>query len=439
MSNLEDKLDSFDAAERRAALEGLAAVRGARAAVREEVNLHFHTFFSFNAMGWSPGRIAWEAVKYGLEAAGIVDFDVLDGMDEFLAAGDVLGLKTVVGLESRVFVRELADKVMSSPNEPGVAYFMGTGFYRNPERGSRAESLLADMGRIARVRNVELMGRVNDYLDEVRLDYGKDVLPLTPSGNATERHLLAAYDAKSREMLGEKAAAFWGEKLGLPVEEASELLANTVKFHDVMRSKLMKFGGVGYVPPESGSFPSVDDASYMIREMGAIPTATWLDGTNPGESDSRAFVELFRSKGSAALNIIPDRNWNLKNPEEKALKTKKLAEIVDAARDAGFPICVGTEMNKAGLPFVDDFNAPELAPFVKDFVYGARILWGHTVLARAGGLGYLSDWAEASFGDDVRKKNDFYLKAGSADAVKTRILVSLDGGASPSGILEMLS
>ena len=42
------------------------------------------------------------------------------------------------------------------------------------------------------------------------------------------------------------------------------------------------------------------------------------------------------------------------------------------------PILVGTEMNKAGQPFVDDFHAPELALYVEDFLAGARWAWEET-------------------------------------------------------------
>ena len=68
------------------------------------------------------------ARKAGLAFAGIVDFDVLDGADEFLAAGRLIGLKTCVSLESRVFVPEFATRVINSPGEPGVSYHMGVGF-----------------------------------------------------------------------------------------------------------------------------------------------------------------------------------------------------------------------------------------------------------------------------------------------------------------------
>ena len=60
--------------------------------------------------------------------AGIVDFDVLDGLEEFWQASRLLDLKACVGIESRVFVPEFADRVINSPGEPGISYHMGTGF-----------------------------------------------------------------------------------------------------------------------------------------------------------------------------------------------------------------------------------------------------------------------------------------------------------------------
>lgn len=445
-TRMEQLLNSFDPAERREALEEL--VRRLKLGQyplqpeKEEVNLHFHTFFSFNANGWSPSRVAWESVKYGLETAGIVDFDVLDGMDEFLEAGELLGLKTVVGLESRVFVSELADKVMSSPNEPGIAYFMAGGCFKRPPQGSEAARILQSMADTARERNLALVGRVNAYLDPVILDYEADALPLTPAGNATERHLLAAYDAKAKQVFGcctPELAGFWAEKLGASKEEIAVLLADTPKFHEKMRAKLMKFGGVGYVAPTSGSFPSVESAIAMMRGMDALPMITWLDGTNPGEEDTDAFLELLISKGCVSLNIIPDRNWNIKDPVEKALKTRKLREVVEGARKFHLPISVGTEMNKAGLPFVDDFDSEDLAPYRRDFVDGARCLYGHTVLARYADFGYFSAKAEAAFGDDRAAKNAFFTKVGLVCIPPQFARERLSGLSEPGAVLSAVS
>ena len=419
VEELEHRLNSFDAEARAHALGALASLVETGAVTlsppKNEVNLHFHTFFSFNAHGWSPSRIAWESRKHGLLAAGIVDFDVLDGMEEFLTAGEILGLRTVAALETRVFVREYADLVMSSPNEPGIAYFMGAGCFQLPAEGTDCARLLGAMREMARQRNLRVMERVNDFLDPVRIDYDADVVPLTPSGNATERHMLAAYDAKARELFGEDRTgleSFWCRALDLPREQVAELLENTPKLHETIRSKLMKFGGVGYVAPTPETFPALESVIDMIRGMQALPMATWLDGTNPGEADMPAMLALMESKGVVAMNMIPERNWNLKDPEEKRIKLENLDKAVRAARDIGFPLCVGTELNKLGLPFVDDFSAPELQPYVQDFLDGAYFLWGHTFLARYAGIGFNSDWARAHFGGDRIKRNEFYTAAG---------------------------
>ena len=386
---LEDRLNSFDSAQRQDTLSELVRSRmtgGIRLPEpKPEVNLHLHTFFSYNANGWSPSRIAWESRKYGLEVAGIVDFDVLDGMEEFLSAGVALGQKTVVGLESRVFISELADKVINSPNEPGVSYFMACGCYKLPEPGSESAQVLTRMREMARRRTVEIVRRVNDYLVDVQLDFDSDVIPLTPSGNATERHLLTAYDRKARHLIGEDLGAlagFWSSKLGAASAELETLMANTPAFHELIRAKLMKFGSVGYVSPDKDSFPSIESAVVMMRGIDAVPTCAWLDGTNPGEDDPVELLELMQSKGIGAVNIIPDRNWNIKNAEEKAIKVRNLGRMVEACRKMDLPILVGTEMNKAGQPFVDDFSAPELAPYIEDFLAGARWIYDRSLAGR---------------------------------------------------------
>lgn len=448
IKRLEDQLDSFDASARSEALCDLAEliVCGAVSIppIKNEVNLHYHTFFSYNANGWSPSRIAWEARKYGLAVAGIVDFDVLDGMEEFLAAGEIIGMRTTAAMETRVFLREYSEHVLSSPNEPGIAYFMAGGCFQMPTEGSRAAEILDSMREVARRRNIQVMNRVNDYLETVRLDYDSDVLPLTPSGNATERHMLAAYDANSRRVFDSDTSAlvsFWANALEVSPDDAASLLADTPKFHERMRSKLMKFGGVGYVAPTPETFPEIELTIEMMHEMEALPTIAWLDGTNSGEADMPALLDLLASKGVVAMNIVPDRNWNIKDPEEKRIKVENLGKAVQAANEIDFPLCVGTEMNKGGLPFVDDFAAPELQPYVADFINGAHFFWGHTFLARSADIGYASGWTNAHFGGDRRKKNEFYSKVGRlADPVKSRARVEWLNlrSSSPSDIIRAL-
>jgi len=155
-------------------------LQGNEAAVVPELpitNLHCHTFCSFNAYGYSPSGFAWESKKRGLFAAGIVDFDVLHGAQEFLEACGVLGLRGTAGIESRVFVPEWKDREINSPKEPGIFYAMGVGFLRDADPTSRPGQVLLSMASMARKRNEAILERLNAFLPAVALDYERDVLP----------------------------------------------------------------------------------------------------------------------------------------------------------------------------------------------------------------------------------------------------------------------
>ena len=202
-----------------------------------------HTFYSYNAYGFSPSKFAWLARQRGLAAAGIVDFDVLDALEEFWAAGKLLGLKHCASLESRVFVPEFSTRVINSPGEPGIAYHMGVGFPREVRH-----PLLSQMRRTAETRNRELVRRVNDFLKPVGLDYDKEVLPLTPNGNATERHICEAYSKKGD-------AAFWKSKLGdCPADAGKIPGAHPVQADEKGRPRL-RATGQGFVPADGGHEP----------------------------------------------------------------------------------------------------------------------------------------------------------------------------------------
>ena len=419
LEQLTEQLGSFDPTERRQALEALAALaRAGRVRPlpsRGWINLHCHTFFSYNAYGYSPSGFAWEAWRQGLEVAGIVDFDCLDGTREFLEAGRLLGLKTTVGLETRVFIKEYRHLVTNSPKEPGVSYLVTMGFTEPPAPGTPAARTLADMAASARKRNLVMLAKVNDYLDPVRIDYERDVLPLTAAGKATERHMLEAYEMAARKRFqdNEALAAFWCQKLDEREGTVRPLLHNSPALRDLIRSRLMKHGGVGYAQPEEGAFPPLEEVVQMTLSCGALPVAGWLDGTNDGEADPVELFEFLTSKGCVLVNIIPDRNWNV--PEaERELKVRKLHQAVAAARRLHLPILGGTEMNKPGNKFVDDFDSDALAPHLEEFRRGAHIAWGHTLLKMTAGVGYVGQWAEAHFGGRVREKNEFFRRIGAA-------------------------
>jgi len=413
IEELEAKLNSFAPDERAQSLNVLLgkARQGAVTVLpeRDAANMHCHTFYSFNAYGYSPTGLAWMAKRQGIPLLGIVDFDVLDGVDEFLDAAFAAGVRASAALETRVYIPEFATREINSPGEPGVYYYMGIGFTssRAPEA---AAPILADMRARAAQRNRAMIERINAYLAPVCIDYERDVLPLTPAGNATERHMLEAYTRAAAAAFSDPVP-FWAEKLKMDPAQVAAQMQNMPGFQNTVRARLMKRGGVGYTQPGPDTFPTIDVVTRMITACQALPCATWLDGTSPGEQAIEELLELLIAQGVVALNIIPDRNWNIPDPETRKVKVGHLYRVVDLARRLDLPLNIGTEMNTYGQKLVDDFHAPELAPVRQVFLQGAYFIYGHTILQRTLGLGYQSDWAKAHL-PTRRERNDFYTRIG---------------------------
>jgi hypothetical protein len=381
-------------------------------------NMHCHSFFSYNADGWSPSRIVWECRQRGLTAAALCDFDVLDGLEEFLAGGRALALRTAVHLETRSYVREQESVDISSPGEPGVAYIMGCGFTAIPKQGAPQALFLEKLRQGAQERNHALIARINGALPAIALDYTQDVVPLTPKGVATERHIIRAYVQKSLSKFSDAAqcAAFWAPLLKCDAASYPAIEADVPKMEELVRNALAKRGGIGYIQPTEKTFPLANDFLAWVRSCGAIPTIAWLDGTSGGEVDAEQLLELMTHKGAAALNIIPDRNWNLKKPEEAARKQANLEAIVKGCVKRDLPINIGTEMNKGGLPFVDDITGPVLSKYAAEFTQGMQIMIGQTLLGLYAQAPYLSERIVSEY-KDLAKRNAFFAKIGAAPAV----------------------
>ncbi len=446
IASLREQLNRFEAPARREALAELAkAWRSGEVAVaepREEGNLHCHSFYSFNGYGYSPEALAWLARERGWRAVGVVDFDVLDGVDEFLQACDLVAVRGVAGLETRVYVPEFATREINSPGEPGIFYLMGMGFVRSAAPEGRPAEILAQMRRSAEARNRQMMAKLASHLEPLAADYDRDVLPLTPKGNATERHMLVAYDELARQRFPDKAdlAAFWAGKLGLELNKAEALVSDSNALRDAIRSKLMKKGGVGYMAPTPEAFPRVPEVNEMIIACGAIPCATWLDGLSAGEQSEEELLTLLIGQGVGLLNIIPDRNWNFADAAEQELKVRKLYEVVELARKLDLPLIAGTEMNKHGQKLIDDFDSAALRPLRELFMEGAYFLYGHTVLQRGAGLGYQSAWAKRHL-PGRRERNAFYAEIGRAVEPGAQSLLklwALGGELDPAALLALV-
>jgi len=294
-----------------------------------------------------------------------------------------------------------------------------------PQAGTAAAKVLDEMLAQSHARNRALIARVNAALDGLQLDYEKDVLVLTPAGNATERHIVMAYYQKALEQFGaEGAAAFWAKTFHADLAEVVAKTAQVNPANEYLRGKLMKKGGLGYKQPGPDTFPVIDEVIAMIRACRALPMTAWLDGSHDGEKDPRAQLRCLVAKGVEAVNIIPDRNWNFKDPALQATRIAALDEYVAAATELELPIIVGTEGNKPGQRLVDDFQCDAIKRHLPVFLKGADILVGHTRMMRFADTSYL-DEPSGLYGASRAEKNAFFAKVGALPAPSADILERL--------------
>lgn len=381
LSERDNELDSFDSAVRAAAFERTAAEIENGTLVPDHAehrhNMHCHTFYSYNPMHWSPSHLAVAAKLLGFTHIGKVEFDVLHGLDEFFRACNRLGLKGVCGMETRVFIPEMADHELNSPGEKGVAYHVGLGF-RSESPTGKAKSFADDLAARAGRRTRTVVSLVNDALKDLRVDFDTDLLPLTPAGNPTERHACAAYRQKAASLFGAEALDFWGAKLSLSDAERVSAAKSDIALEGLIRSRLMKNGGPGCIKADSSSFPPLSEMNAFIDECGALPSYAWLNGFSSGEADPEKLLSFHLARGMRVLTIIPDRNWNIGDPVKREAAIRKLNEVMEAAAALSVPVVAGTELNSPGCKLFDDFTKEPLKAHYDAFFAGAEFVCAHT-------------------------------------------------------------
>lgn len=410
---LEENLKNYSPEIRRDGLDLLlqASTKGVIQTLPEndDFNMHCHTFFSYNAYGHSPSSLVWLARKMGWRLLGIVDFDTLAGVDELFEAALKANIRATAGIETRVYIPQFSNREINSPGEPGVAYHMGLGFSTSKVPGQAADRL-EDLHKRADIRNSIIIDRLNKYFEDIIIDYTKDVVPLSPSQTPTERHIILAY-ISAVENSTHKVNDFWAKNLQLSSDKVDILINDPPKFQNQIRSTLIKSGGPGYIQPTQETFPDIKEFHQLIIDSGALPTFAWLDGLSKGEQDIEELLTLLIGDGVVAVNIIPDRNWNISDPDLKKTKVNNLYQLIELSISLDLPINVGTEMNSFGNKIVDDFLAPELKPFHSTFLDGAFFIYGHTRLQQIAKIGYQSSWAK-SYLPTRKQRNDFYTIVG---------------------------
>ena len=162
------------------------------------VNNHIHTIYSFSP--YSPAMALYLSWKNGLKTAGIMDHDSLAGAEEFLAAGEILGMPVTVGLECRIHMAgPLSGRRLNNPDQKSVAYVAIHGIPH--QHIQTVQAFFAPLRGRRNQRNRLMCEKLSETLApfDLDIDFQSDVLPLSQfrnGGTVTERHILFALTQK---------------------------------------------------------------------------------------------------------------------------------------------------------------------------------------------------------------------------------------------------
>ncbi|HCU58058.1 MAG TPA: hypothetical protein DF984_07560 [Anaerolineaceae bacterium] len=305
---------------------------------------------------------------------------------------------------------EFSDRVITSKGQPGVAYYILSGF-ASGNLSPQAQAKYGELKRYLTSRNHRILESLNDYLSPLVVDYQRDVVSLSAGETPTERHIMEAYYQSAIKSI-DNPILFWSEKLGMEPSEIERLHPQPSTFRRVMREKLVKTGDIAYQAPGTENYPTLGLVNDLAGLTDSLPTLVWANGTYPGEQEEAVLLDYLVDNCLAGMNIVPDRSINVPEPD-KDFRLKCLYEVVELAAQYDLPIFIGTEMNQPGHQWVDDLNLPTLAPLKQSFMDGAYFLYGHTMLSRYANLGYLSGWSQDQF-KDRRSRNSFYTRVGAS-------------------------
>ncbi len=284
------------------------------------VNNHVHTTYSFSP--YSPSAAVYAARAEGLATCGIVDHDSIGGAKEFVLAGEIAGIPTTIGVETRVSFREtaFANRRTNNPDQIGNSYMV---LHAVPhDRIDAVQAYFAPLRERRNSRNRKMIARINELYgsDGVSLDFERDVLPLSQAangGSVTERHLMLAL---ARQLLSLGKAKLPDGATDLERMLAEYDLVGTLKKDCIPKVFL----------PATDECPSLSEFVRFSAEVGGILAYAYLgDITSSVTGDKKAqkfeddyldeLFEVIDSAGVRAVTYMPTRNTQAQLDRLRAL------------------------------------------------------------------------------------------------------------------------
>lgn len=320
-------LEKLNAPTKQERLENLKAILPGTVfppEVPEYINNHIHTTYSFSP--YSPTAAVYAARMEGLCTAGIIDHDSISGAEEFLEAAQIIGMPVTIGMECRVSMdgTRLEGRRTNNPDQVGVSYMTIqsvphdkiqtlTEFFR-PYRAAR------------HARNKKMIGRINELIPEAKLDYDKDVLPLSMAaeeGGVTERHLMYALALRLMELAGKGEGMV--QKLGalgltLSQKQEQQMLDLEYPFYAYDLLGILKSAFVPKIFIDAtDECPKLADMVKLCNDIDAYLCYAYLGDVGDsvtGDKKAQKFeddyledvFECLKEEGVKAVTYMPTRN-----------------------------------------------------------------------------------------------------------------------------------
>lgn len=327
-----DQLNASTKAERLDALRDIARAFENGTLTRPaanplDVNNHIHTSYSFSP--YSPTKAVYMSVMAGLSTCGIIDHDSISGAEEFIEAGQILGIPTTIGFEMRVDMSDTPffDRRMNNPDQPGCLYVTAHAIPHG--RIEDVKRFFSPINEKRGLRNRAIVEKINALFAplQVVLDYDADVLPLSMAhdgGSVTERHVLFGLAHRLIERFGKGnalIAALEGVIDRALPDKIRAYLSDAENPHydyDLLGALKAELVEQVYVPATDECIPLPAFIAFC-RAIGALSCGAYLGDVGDsvtGDKKPQAFEdayldELFpyyAAQGLDGLSYMPSRN-----------------------------------------------------------------------------------------------------------------------------------
>ncbi|MHB1484674.1 MAG: PHP domain-containing protein [Saccharofermentanales bacterium] len=306
-----------------------------------DVNNHIHTIYSFSP--YSPTKAVFRSWEAGLSTTGIMDHDSISGAEEFIEAGNIIGMPTTIGAEIRVSFAgtPLEGLRINNPDQNTVTYVALHGIPHNKIPAVKKFFIPVMLERAK--RNRKMTNRINDILKDadINISYEKDVLPLSmihENGSVTERHILFAVAKKMISRFGKGAPLVDFLQKNLGIEVKSKNLEYLLDEHNAMYEydllNVLKGNMVEqfYIPATKEALP-VGEVSEFCAQNGIVLSYAYLgDITESVTGDKKAqhfedafLADVFKTLKKLdfkAVTYMPSRNTSEQLTRMRALCVK---------------------------------------------------------------------------------------------------------------------